>query len=213
MTIGEVLLGVDRQEAAEALGEDVGVAVAEADLEAEDQARALGPDGPERHGRRDPHVLRGIGHRVDQQGQGARALDPREGDDGRRAQGRGGILRPAPDRLELHVPRRLQEDVRVLVLHPVEGLDDRDLGAAELVVLERVDQEAVEGRLQVPGQLDERVLAGDRRRRRDDQVRPVADALPQLGLLLGGERLSAELSERRQLVVERCAGCHASLRP
>ena len=35
--------------------------------------------------RRDPHVLRGIGHRVDQQRQGTRTFDPREGDVGRRA--------------------------------------------------------------------------------------------------------------------------------
>jgi hypothetical protein len=72
------------------------------------------------------------------------------------------------------VPRRFHKDVGVLVLYLVEGLDDRDLGAAKLVVLERVDQEAVEGRLQILRQLGERVLAGDRGRCRDDQVRPIS---------------------------------------
>ena len=73
----EAFLGVDAQETPEALGKDVGVAVADADLEAKDQARALGTDGRERQGRRAPHVSRGIGHRVDQQGQAARAFGPR----------------------------------------------------------------------------------------------------------------------------------------
>ena len=126
--------------------------------------------------------------------------------------GRRGILRSAPDRLELHVPRRFQEDVRALVFHLVEGEDDRDLGAAKLVVLERIDQEAIEGHLQIPGQLDERVFPGDRRRECDDQVRPVADPLPQIGLLRWAERLPPECSKRRQLVVNRCAGGHAALR-
>jgi hypothetical protein len=136
------------------------------------------PTAPERHRRRDPHVPGGIGQGVDQHGEGVRAFRARQGDEGRRSQGRGGILRSSPDRFELHVPRGLQEDLGLRVLHPVEGLDDRDLGAAEFVVLQRIDQEAIEGRLQVPGQLGERVLAGDRGRRRDDQVRTVADPLP-----------------------------------
>ena len=89
------------------------------------------------------------------------ALGPRQGDEGGRPERRRRILLPAPDRLELDVPRRLQEHVRPLVLHPVEGLDDGQFGPAELVVLQRVDQEPVEGRLQIPGQVVERVLAGD----------------------------------------------------
>ena len=94
------------------------------------------------------------------------------------------------------------------MLHLVEGLHDGDLGAAELVVLERVDEEASEGRLQVPGQLDEGILSDDLRRRRDDEVRPVAEALPQLGRLLGGERLAAEFPQRRELVVEGWSSGH-----
>ena len=39
------------------------------------------------------------------------------------------------------------------MLHPVEGLDDGQLGPAELVVRERVDQEAIEGRLEILRQL------------------------------------------------------------
>lgn len=68
----------------------------------------------------------------------------------------------------------------------VERLDDRDLGAAELVILQRVRQEALEGRLQVGGEPGEALFSDDRRRRGDDQVRSVLEPAPQLGLNLGG---------------------------
>ncbi len=113
-------LGVNQQETVEALGQDIGVAVAEAGHESKDQARALPSDGPERHGRRHPHVLRGIRHGVDQQGQAARTFGSRQGDEGRCAQRRGGVLAPSPDRFELHVARCPLEYVRIEVADLVE---------------------------------------------------------------------------------------------
>ena len=164
----EVLLGVDRQQAGEAFGKHLGVMVADPGLEAEEQARGLGPDVP---------IARAAAIRTSFAGSviastsrgsepvpsiRARAMRPRH------ARGRPNPRsRPRPARAARG--RRLLEDVRPLVLHLVEGLDDGDLGPAELVVLERVDQETSEGRFQIPGQLDEGILSGDLRRRGDDR--------------------------------------------
>ena len=146
--------GIDRQETGEALGEDFGLAVTDPDLEAKEQARCLGLEARQGLGRRDPHVLLRIGQRVHQQGQVVRASDPRQGDQGRGTQGCGGVRLSAPDRLELHVTSSLSEDLRPPVLQLVQRLDDGDLGAAELVILVGIDEEAIEGRFQVGGQLD-----------------------------------------------------------
>ena len=86
-TIGRFAVGSTASRPPRHSEKDVGVLSPTRTLRRRTRPGALAPDGPERHGRRDPHVLRGIGHRVDQQGQGARALGPRQGDEGRRAKG------------------------------------------------------------------------------------------------------------------------------
>ena len=117
---------------------------------------------------------------------------------------RGGVDRPAEARLELHMRGRLFEDVSLQVLDLVEGLDDRDLGAAELVVFERIDEEAIEGRFQVGGQL-ERAFAPRRSRAAVATTRfdrsPMNWRSSAASLGVGG--CSTNRANRGQLVVKR----------
>ena len=71
------------------------------------------------------------------------------------------------------------------------------------VVLERFDEEMLEARFQVRRHLDQRGFTDNRRRRRDNQVRPITEELLQPGLLFRGERLTSQFANRRQFFFER----------
>ncbi len=56
------------------------------------------------------------------------------------------------------------------MLDLIKGLHNLDLGAAHLVVLDGVDEKALEGSFHVACKLEKRSLAGERRRAGHDQV-------------------------------------------
>ena len=95
-------------------------------------------------GRRQPDFFFGIGEGIDQERQHSRIADSRQGKDTSGAESRRSVYFSAPDRLHLHVPGRLQKNVRLVVVQLVERLDRSKFGAAELVAFFRVCQKAFE---------------------------------------------------------------------
>ena len=97
-------------------------------------------------------------------------VEPRQSQDGGGAQWCRSVFRPAPDGLELHMSDGAEKDVHSFMLELVEGLDDGNLPAAQLVVLERVKQAAVEGGFQIRGKASVILISDDGGCGRDDQV-------------------------------------------
>jgi hypothetical protein len=68
------------------------------------------------------------------------------------------------------VARGSEKQICQLVPELLETLDNRDLGTAQLVILDRIDKEPLEGCLEIGKQIGVLLVANDRRRRGDDQI-------------------------------------------
>src|SRR5271157_1255339 len=199
----EVLLRRAGQEAAEALGEDFRLAVAQARLEPQDQAGRLGSVVAQGLGRGDPDILLRVDERIDEDRQQTVHVDPCQREQRRGAEWCGRVLATAPNRLQLHVARGLQKNIRRAMLELVKGLDDRQLRPAELVGLEWVEEEPIEGGCQCRGELEQTLIAGNRRRGGHDQVRSVVYSGLQLGSEFRRRVTVAQQADRGELVIQR----------
>ena len=191
------------QEAAEALGEDLRLAVAQARLEPQDQAGRLGSVVAQGLGRGDPDILLRVDERIDEDRQQTVHVDPCQREQRRGAERCGRVLATAPNWLQLHVARGLQKNIRRAMLELVKGLDDRQLRPAELVGLEWIDEEPIEGGCQCRGELEQTLIAGNRRRGGHDQVRSVVDGGLQLGSEFRRRVTVAQQADRGELVIQR----------
>ena len=154
-------------------------------------------------GRRDPDLLLRVDQRIDQERQKPFLVDVRQGQD-RRVRSRAAVSSLPPQTgSSLHVVRGLLEDIGPVVLELVQRLDDRQLGPAQLVVLEGIDQERTERGLQRRGQLRQPLVAGNRRRGGDDEIGLVRQCLAHLGRHLGRGVPAAQCLHRGELVVQR----------
>ena len=118
------------------------------------------------------------------------------------AQGAGRVLIPAPDGLKLDVGGGAEKKVRPLVLELVEALDDGDLGTTQLVALERLHKEPLEGFLQISRQINALLVRRDRRRGRDNEIRLVAEGGTQLRRDLRRGLQVTETTNRRELFLD-----------
>ena len=100
------------QEAAEALGEDLRLAVAQARLEPQDQARRLGSVVAQSLGRGDPDIFLRVDEPIDEDRQQTVHVDPCQREQRRGAERCGRVLATAPNRLQLHVAHGLQKNTR-----------------------------------------------------------------------------------------------------
>ena len=186
----EVLRGVDCQEAGQAFGKTSGSLVAEAGLEPKYQAGISVPTAP---APRPPRTARLSRDRPSRRptGQGTRPFRPPQGDDGRRATA-AQILRSAPDRLERTWLAAFWKTSGSWCSILSRAWTIAILARQSLSSLSGLTRNRSKAASKSGASSREGVFAGNHRRRRDDQIRPVAEAFPQFGLVLGGKRLPAE---------------------
>ena len=96
----------------------------------------------------------------------------------------------------------LLEGIPPEMLKRFESLNDGELGPAQLVVFDGIDEKAIERAFQVAGKFAQCSLADKLRRRRDDQVRSITEVTLQLGCLIHGRWLIAHRTNCCQLLFE-----------